>query len=773
MQKIKKYYRINTKSFSVTVNVMGLLVAVLLIGSLAFYAFPRREAMKNRYLEGCPVETAKLSGEGGMATLSWEVVSAYRYLENVMFGIENADAHKGETVAIVFDNGKGFTQTQQHVVAGAQAEETCGMGLLQLVGRGSHCRISVTSAPDVIDDVKYLNLNYQYYDALLLGLLALSSLLLFFHLAIRLEGRKKWCRYMKKGYGIIRFLAMPLMMIWIMEYLGGSIITLSTRVLIANIVICTCLYLAAFIVTNRLRLSLIIINCILFIVAVANYFVLLFRTAPLLPYDVLSIRTAMAVVGEYEMKCSEMLVFSGFVFAAILLTACKMPYKIESRKMRAGFAAGGTALLIGMASFFYGFLYSHWDLWYSTWQPIETYQEDGYLMSTMIFAKYAKLQRPKGYSAKKAKEILASFAETKGGQPDSKPLNLIVIMNESWSALDYVRPVETNIPYDSFYQGLSENTIKGDLYVSICGGNTPQTEYEFFTGNSVSGLPNGATAYEFFVKEDTENICDSLKQEGYGCLAIHPFGAGSYHRDEVYGKFGFDKFITQKSFKGYEKIRDYYSDAATFEKVIELYEKKEPGSNLFVWDLTMQNHGGYGEWGDFAQDVYLTEYPELNQASMYLTLMKYTDEALERLITYFAQEEEPTMIVMFGDHQPALGDGTYDVLYGQEEKGVSEEEKEKRYITPFLIWNNYGLQEDNIERMSANYLSSYVFWQAGLPLTPYQNMQLDLYQYYPVVNVQGVYDAQGKYWSWEEAEKSQNYEKLHNYQIVQYYMIKK
>lgn len=578
---------------------------------------------------------------------------------------------------------------------------------------------------------------------------------------------------MKKGYEIIRFLAMPLMMIWIMEYLGGSIVTMSTRVLIANIVICTCLYLAAFIVTNRLRFSLILINCILFIVAVANYFMLLFRNAPLLPYDVMSLRTAMAVVKEYEMKCNEMLVFSVFIFAVILLSACKMPYQIANGKMRAGFAAGGTTVLIGMAAFFYGFLYSHWDLWYSTWQPIETYQEDGYLMSTMIFAKYARLRRPQGYSPKRAQEILASFAETKVEQSSSRPVNLIVIMNESWSALDYVRPVETNIPYDSFFQGLSENTIKGNLYVSICGGNTPQTEYEFFTGNSVSWLPNGATAYEFFVKENTENICTLLKQEGYACMAVHPFGAGSYHRDKAYDKFGFDKFITQKSFKGYEKIRDYYSDEATFEKVIELYEKKEPGSNLFVWDLTMQNHGGYGEWGDFAQDVYLTEYPELNQASMYLTLMKYTDEALEQLITYFAKEEEPTMIVMFGDHQPALGDGTYDILYGKKESEIGEEDKEKRYVTPFLIWNNYGLQEDNIERMSANYLSSYVFCQAGFSLSPYQKLQLDLFQYYPVINVQGVYDAQGKYWSWQEVAESQNYEKLHNYQIVQYYMIKK
>ena len=206
--------------------------------------------------------------------------------------------------------------------------------------------------------------------------------------------------------------------------------------------------------------------------------------------------------------------------------------------------------------------------------------------------------------------------------------------------------------------------------------------------------------------------------------------------------------------------------------MIELYENKQAGERLFIWDLTMQNHGGYGEDG-FEKEVFLTEYPELDQASTYLTVMKHTDEALEELITYFEKEDEPTMIVMFGDHQPALGDETYNILYGENENEVGEEDREKRYITPLLIWSNYEIEEGNVEQISSNYLSSYMFYQAGLPLTSYQKLLLDLYQYYPVINAQGVYDAQGTYWSWDDVQNSSEYEKLHNYQIVQYYMMKK
>lgn len=769
---ISRSKEITIRKFTVTLHITGMIVSLLLIGGLLFFMLDHRDALKENQVEERFPDEAVISEEGGNAEISWEVTSTYRWADNVVFELQNATKHAGEEITITFDNGKRIWETQ-YIIPGVDEQESCGMGLRGSVGKDRNCRISATGHPNVISDLTRLDIRYRYYYVRLLGLLFVGCMFLFLNLGIHLECQEKWFEYLKKIYVFLRAMAMPLLMIGAMEYLGGALFVIKRHSFIANIVICICLYLLLFVLTNRLRLSLVLTNVFLFVVGVAEYFVILFRNAPLVPYDVLSFGTAMAVVGEYEIKLSETLVFSMFLFIAALTIAWKMPYRIEKRKVRLGFAVGGCGFLVGMTVFFYGFLYPYWGLKYSVWMPIETYQQEGYLMSTMIFAKYATLRRPTGYSANKAKQILASFDDMEIEETSQKPENLIVIMNESWSSLEYVKHVETNIPYDTFYQNLSENVIKGNVYVSICGGNTAQTEYEFFTGNSVSGLPNGATAYEFFVKKDTENVCRDLKQQDYSCYAIHPFGAGSYQRDKAYEKFGFDEFITQEAFGGYEQVRHYYSDAATYAKVIELYENKEDGENLFVWDLTMQNHGGYEPFDGFDNEVYLTEYPELEQAATYLTLMKYTDEALEELIAYFEKVEDPTMIVMFGDHQPTLSDGTYDVLYGEDENDVGKEEREKRYITPFLIWNNYGLREDYVEQISSNYLSSYIMKQAGFPLTSYQKLLLDLHQYYPVVSLQGVYDAQGKFWSWDEVENSPDYEKLHNYQIVQYYMIKK
>lgn len=768
MQKIK----LKIKGITLKINVVGILLAILMIGCLGAYVIKNRECLRKSNEISYSIDNVSMTEQDNNIEISWEFKTAHKSMGCVYLGLDNAMEYAGKKLIIKVETNRGFRQMQEYVVRGETATENCGMGLLETIGRGKKCRLSVTGESEVISDIIYGTVCYEYYNIYALIPLFWCCMLIFLNFGIRIESEKKWYKVIQRGYKIVSLISIPILMVYIMEYMSGSLSALKPHILITNIVICACLYLVVFIITNRLRFSILFTSCIVYVLAIAEYFVLLFRGSPLIPYDIMSFRTALSVVDQYNVEINDKIVFSIFVFIAVISVSGRMSFKIQKHKKRIGFAVIGTGITTGILILFYGFLYDAWGLTYSTWAPIDTYMNDGYFMSTMVFAKYATIHKPEGYSVKKAKEILESFDCEKENEEIQKPVNLIVVMNESWSNLAYVDEVETNIPYNTFYQNLSKNTIKGNLYVSICGGNTAQTEYEFFTGNSISMLPSGATAYEFFVNKNTGSICDSLNQENYTCLAIHPFGASGYNRDKAYEKFGFDEFITQEAFGGYSTIRSFFSDEATYQKVIELYENKEPGENLFIWDLTMQNHGGYTTGEEFEKEVVLSDYPELDQAATYLTLMKYTDEALEKLIAYFEQVKEPTMIVMFGDHQPALGDGTYDMLYGKNENEVDEEEKEKRYITPFLIWNNYGLKENYIEQMSANYFSAYVMQQAGFSLTPYQNLLLDLYQDYPVINVQGVYDADGKYWSWEEIEYSSNYEKIHNYQIVEYYMIK-
>ncbi len=87
-------------------------------------------------------------------------------------------------------------------------------------------------------------------------------------------------------------------------------------------------------------------------------------------------------------------------------------------------------------------------------------------------------------------------------------------------------------------------------------------------------------------------------------------------------------------------------------------------------------------------------------------------------------------------------------------------------MTPFFIWANYDIPEETIERMSANYLSSYVLKTAGVTLSDYNRYLLKLYETLPVVDNMGYIDNEGNHYTWTETTEYSSL--LQKYQYVQY-----
>lgn len=181
---------------------------------------------------------------------------------------------------------------------------------------------------------------------------------------------------------------------------------------------------------------------------------------------------------------------------------------------------------------------------------------------------------------------------------------------------------------------------------------------------------------------------------------------------------GFDVFYAENNWGEMEILRWVASDKSAYKKVIEIDE--ESTEKQFVFLVTMQNHGGYTvQWEGFENDVFLNYGNEYPQAEQFLSLMQESDRALKELLEYYEKSSEPTMIIIFGDHQPAVEEEFYEELYGKELQELSFEEKQSRYVTPFIIWANYEIEEQNNVEISSNYLGSYILEQAGLELSPY------------------------------------------------------
>lgn len=589
--------------------------------------------------------------------------------------------------------------------------------------------------------------------------------------------------------GTICILAVPAISFAAFEYITGNLELIGEEQALLNIAWMYAIYGAAFTLSGTARIAVPVVSVFLYGLAVAETFVEEFRGSPIMIWDLMAVRTAMTVTENYVFEFSEEMKQVGYGLIAVNAIAMLCPVRVRGLKRRLLLLAGGSGAVACFAMQFFLRIVPQNGMEINMWSMNDTYTTSGYILSTAISMKYIVKKPPQGYSKARLLEIYektayggkeetevseAAAAETEvsetaaavteaeteknGDETVIRPVNLICIMNESLSDLKAAGSFTTNQEYFPFINQLHENTVRGSLCVPVFGSMTSNTEFEFLTGDSIALLPSGSIAYQFYIKPGAETLVSTLKEQGYRTVAMHPYPGENWNRISCYENMGFDDFFYDEYYTGSETFRNYVSDRADFQKIIELIEdKKDPEEPLFVFNVTMQNHGGYeGTYDNFEQDVYLTgqyegKYPKTDQ---YLSLVKKSDEAFQGLLEYFSDYEEPTMIVMFGDHQPSVEDEFFDEIAGKPSAEVPAAERIMWYQTPFLIWTNYEQPARDLGRLGAVYLSSRVLELAGLEMTPYNRFLLQMSEVLPVIHPIGCYDSEGTYYSWQEAESA-------------------
>lgn len=391
---------------------------------------------------------------------------------------------------------------------------------------------------------------------------------------------------------------------------------------------------------------------------------------------------------------------------------------------------------------------------------------NGYILNFMLQMNSLVVTEPKGYTI----ETIHNYENTYCSVDDSSKENpdIIVIMDESFADIRDIGKVNTDIEVTPFYDNLFENTIKGKALTSVFGGGTPNSEYEFLTGNTMGFLPGGAIPYQEYVKEETASLVSLLKNYGYKCSVTHPYLSSGWMRTKVYPLLQFDDYSFLEAYPQKNIIREYVSDREMFEQIVKSYEMRDTSQRYFLFGVTMQNHGGYAYEGEnYKTTVHLNEdmgdYPDVEQ---YLSLLHETDAALEYLISYFSSVDKPVVIVFYGDHLPKLNSEFYEKLHGSAFDSLNEQVKQ--YTVPFFIWANYDIEERNVGLTSINYLSSYVMEAAGLPLAPYQMFLKDTEEIIPAINSLGYYSKdEGQFKEIDDAVGKEA-EAILKYQQIQY-----
>lgn len=424
--------------------------------------------------------------------------------------------------------------------------------------------------------------------------------------------------------------------------------------------------------------------------------------------DILSLRTFLNVAGQYHFQW--MYAMTIFLVMGII---CLIPflfmksYKITKKWKIAtisGICAIITFLTIG------GQAYQKWEK-----EQIGTGYFDLFAMSVIEEIKIATDQP----------NIEEQIQKVEAFTPDTwngvKP-NIITIMCESYSDVVKIRGLNASEdPVDPLWK-LGEtdpNAKTGLVHINTVGGGTSVSEWEYQTGLNHSLLSISRIPFFTDCANNYTFSADELYSDYYK-LYMHPFRSSGWNRTNVYKNFDFDEMVfsedDDQTYGTEDRVRGLVSDKALIKTIIKRMEETE--QPLFSMNVTMQNHGGYGDdiggadrlkekTVTVADDIEDKEYTE-----NFLTLQKLSTDAIIEFTEYLkAHPEEPTILLFFGDHYPS---------------DIDMPEGTQGYETPYLVYSNFEELDDMPEIMDLSLFYANAMKAAKLPLSSWDKYLLSL-----------------------------------------------
>ena len=585
-----------------------------------------------------------------------------------------------------------------------------------------------------------------------------------------------------------------------------NLVSLEIPYILLNALCLSIPYLAILSLSGRTSIALGISSCLAFIINYVDVCVFAARLTHIRVSDFSAADQAMRVASNYrfvwtavQWKQIFLIVALVVLFVAISKLEHLKPYPCQTR------IAGASILLLLILILVEGTLFHLLPIPYrfSGFDANKNVNEAGLVGYWYSQVVKRKAEKPEGYSSEKANAAIETYADDLFAE-DFEPVNIVVIMNESLTDYTLVGDIKFEDPLPYIHSMVeSGQMFEGKLAASVLGGGTCNTEYEFLTGHSLMFLPDGVYAFMTYVTGESESIAREIKPLGYKTSFFHPYYSQEWNREAVYSFFGFDSFaagdtleggfknkdsvgnITQSLFKkrkeetyifgeGLEYARSLISDSQAYKLLLDMLSLYDSVSNDFMFCVTIQNHGGYEYEGDnFVSTEYvkgdensqytLEEYsgnyssrPE--EVNQYLTLSNMSDSAFRELVETLSEVDEKTIVVMFGDHQPGIS--VCDYIEYDENVHLSVDEE--THVVPYLVWANYDMDFDFPEYISANFLSSVIKMNIGMPLNAWDKFRLDVMEEYPVMTSGFVLDKD------YNVVSDTNTDLLRDYSYIQY-----
>ncbi len=524
------------------------------------------------------------------------------------------------------------------------------------------------------------------------------------------------------------------------------------RLLLLNTLPILFLLLLVWVLTGRPWIAWLATALPVFFASGGNYFKLIFRDDPFIFSDMELISMALRLTGgdKYVIQLNRTLL----LFIALVVLGTLFLFFLVRGRIRLRWRLLG---LIPLVVCFFPLRSALMDdsLYTATtqtlegaaqWSTTQKYISHGFVYPFLHSIPGAFPPRPEGYSDAAALEILSRYEEE--DIPAEKKVNIIAIQLEAFADLGRLG-IEGIDPeaYRPFHE-LEAQSYTGDLVTNIFAGGTVDTERCF-----VTGFPE----VESF-RWDTGSYVRYFNNQGYHTEGSHSCYNSFYNRLNINRYLGFENYYFLEDRYGPMNDGKVCYDYILIPDILRLYQERDKDRPYFNFSVTYQGHGPYGStellWGDplwEGEYSYDSTYYILNN---YLASLKDTSLWINYLFRNLREDEDPVVLVVFGDHKPWLGDSNSAYTDLGIDLDTSEEEGFYNYYTTrYLFWANNAAKEvlgtelvGEGPAVSPCFLMDLLFEQCGFGKgSSYMQAAHALYELSPVANTSGAFVENGSF----------------------------
>lgn len=532
-------------------------------------------------------------------------------------------------------------------------------------------------------------------------------------------------------------------------------------------------------ITGRGWISCLISGVVTLLPTLGNYYLLKFRDDTLIFSDVLLTKEAIkiSVREKYDYTPGARIIF---VFALLLVMSLLL-FLFQRHKQ--GLVVRLCLLVVPVVCIFpLKGMYSSEEIYQNKtrneehinkYNPTEFYVSKGFVYPFLNSIRYSLNTKPYGYDEEKTENNLAKYEDA--DIPDNKKITVIGLMLEAYVDLENKGIDGIDESVYTCYRTVRDENYSGILVTNIFGGSTIESERAFLTGDYI--LEN--------YRHSTDSYVRYFNGQGYYTDGGHPSEGWFYNRRYVNEYLGFNEYRLKENYfwdvYGGEEMR-LDSNFITNDIFYNYQMAKEDGNMpYFSFNVSYQGHAPYEsafyEWGT---DQYFDK-EGVSQSSKYilrnyLGSQKDTGWRLMELVNKIKAEEEPIVLVVFGDHMPWLGDG--NAVYN--ELGVNLDVSTKEGFMNYYSTEYIMVANDAAKQLTGNdfvgegpvtspcFLMNLLFEQLGWDGPSYMQYTDSVREKIAAINDVGIIDSDGNFVlhsRMDEETRSAVYE----YMYAQYY----